>query len=106
MPLDMVPRSEIIQNLSIFISNLQRTVNRGDVNEDSCKWARRVLSCILDEILEPKCRETSTEVQDADVTSIPLPADAGLEGDPLSIDDFLNWVEEADWNCDASAFMI
>ena len=104
--LDIIPRSEVIQNLSIFISNLQRAVNRGDVNQDACIWARQVLSCILDEIIDPKHRENSAQqAQNALVASISLPTDAGLDGN-LSVDDFLSWVEEADWNIDASTFML
>jgi hypothetical protein len=31
---------------------------------------------------------------------------AAADRDPLNIDQFLTWVEEADWNYDSSTFMI
>ena len=106
--LDIVPRSEVIQNLSVLISNLERAVRYGKVNRDSCRWAHHVLSCIMDEIIDPKLRYATREEvpEPMEVTNTPISTRAGVDWDPLNVDDFLGWVEEADWDCESSAFMI
>lgn len=92
----------------MLISNLKRAFRYGAVNQNSCKWAHRVLSCIVDEILDPKPRSTVREEAQEPmiVNSTSLSMSTEINGDPPNIDDFLSWVEEADWNYDSSAFMI
>ena len=49
-----IPRSETIQNLSVFTSSLQWAVRPGDGNYELCTRARDHLARILDGILSPE----------------------------------------------------
>jgi hypothetical protein len=94
-----LPRAEVIRSLSVFISLLDMTVYRGDVHQKSCAWARQVLSCILDEIIEPQPRTHYPAVDlNQQPAAIPIPMDDWQRGNPMNVDDFLDWVEGVDWN--------
>jgi hypothetical protein len=103
-----MPRVEVIRNLSVLVSHLERVVRYEDGNKNSCRWAHRVLSAILDQIIEPKHHQSTREItqEHTVVDNTPLLTSAGPGGDRLNIDEFLTWVEEADWNYDSSAFII
>lgn len=104
--LDVVPRSEVIQNLSVLVSHLQRAVRYEGGNRDSCKWAHRVLSLILEQVIDPKLPYCENEATQDPMTPNNINIAGNMDNDLLNIDDFLTWVEETEWNCDSSAFMI
>lgn len=103
--IDVIPRAEVIQNLAIFISNLQRSINRREVNQTSCKWAHAILSGILGEIIDPKYRKpiTTETVGKRTAASVPFLPTSGLDGESLDSDDFFNWVGSGDLTLDTSA---
>ncbi|UDD55949.1 hypothetical protein AFCA_003532 [Aspergillus flavus] len=103
--IDVIPRAEIIQNLAIFISNLQRSINRREVNQTSCKWAHAILSGILGEIIDPKYRKpiTTETVGKRTAASVPFLPTSGLDGESLDSDDFFNWIGSGDLTLDTSA---
>ncbi|EAW06995.1 uncharacterized protein ACLA_086980 [Aspergillus clavatus NRRL 1] len=93
--IDVIPRAEVIQNLAIFISNLQKIINRREVNQEACKWAHEILSGILGEVIDPQSREAiSTDtVQSRIAASIPFSDTFGLDNDLVTFDDPLR----SDW---------
>jgi hypothetical protein len=105
--LDIIPRAEVIRNLSVLVSHLERAIRFDDGNGNSCKWAHRVLSCILDRIIDPQHHNSATETAQVHIAvdNADILASAAMDRD-LNIDQFLTWVEEADWNYDSSAFII
>ena len=88
---DILPRSETIQDLSVFISSLA-AVGPGEGNFSICNQGRRALKKVLDQILSP--------------TVAPVP---GMS-DPVPFDDmslyfqtgndaeFLQWLENVEWD--------
>jgi len=52
-----LPRSELIQNLSVFISYLDWVAMPGHRNHDPCKEGVKKLKGILDQILDPRSQE-------------------------------------------------
>jgi hypothetical protein len=48
------PRSEVIQNLSVFVATLHTVHAEGDGNYQLCLQARRMLQRILDTVLSPE----------------------------------------------------
>ncbi|KAK8054815.1 hypothetical protein PG993_000042 [Apiospora rasikravindrae] len=109
---DVGPRAEIIQNLSVFVSNIQRSINRQEVNQEPCKWAHRVLSSILGRIIEAKQYEAAeaapTEEASTEITvgSIQSSIASGFDVDGLNFDDFLQQIENGDWTRDISDIII
>ncbi|PPJ54981.1 hypothetical protein CBER1_05643 [Cercospora berteroae] len=91
---DLLPRSETIQDLSVFISALS-AVGPGEGNFFICDQGRRALSRVLDQILSPN----------------PLPSSAPATGEAAVYDDssstyfpigndaeFLQWLEHVEWD--------
>ncbi|KAF2157762.1 hypothetical protein K461DRAFT_264616 [Myriangium duriaei CBS 260.36] len=91
---DVLPRSETIQDLSVFISALAAVEPNavGGGNYAICNKAKKVLKQVMDKILSPR------------------PATSGPEPDPAIYDDsnmyfpqhgsdadFLNWLENIEW---------
>ncbi|KAI5357037.1 hypothetical protein Slin14017_G123580 [Septoria linicola] len=93
---DTLPRSETIQDLSVFISALA-AVGPGEGNFSICNQGRRALTRVLDQILSP---------------NPPLPA-MSASGEPSVYDDsalyfpigndaeFLQWLEHVEWDKNA-----
>jgi len=88
---DILPRSETIQDLSVFIANLG-AVGPGDANYLICNQGRKALNRVLDQILSP---------------SLPPALNAGTEKawDDMSFFmptgndvDFLQWLETVEWD--------
>lgn len=106
--IDVIPRAEVIQNLAVFISNLQRSINRREVNQESCKWAHKILSGILGEIIDPKNREaiTTDTVQNRIAASTPFSLTFGLDSDLVNFDDFFSRIGSGDLTLDTSAIML
>lgn len=50
----VLPRAEVIRNLSIFVSSLSWVARPGQGNYHTCKEVEKKLSHILDQILDPQ----------------------------------------------------
>ncbi|RDH29689.1 hypothetical protein BDQ94DRAFT_182223 [Aspergillus welwitschiae] len=105
--INVVPRAEVIQNLAVFISNLQRSINRREVNCETCRRAHGILSRILDEIIDPTNGEPAildTAVQQMP-TSTPFPFPSGIDND-LNIESFFSQLGYWDLALDTSATVL
>lgn len=76
-----LPRSELIRNLSVFVSAMEWASSPSDGNYSLCCRARRHLSRVLDEILE-QSTNLSTPTPGAQTVSLapPLDSSAPYEG--------------------------
>ncbi|KAE8373394.1 hypothetical protein BDV26DRAFT_285167 [Aspergillus bertholletiae] len=106
--IDVIPRAEVIQNLAIFIANLQKSINRREVNQKPCKWAHAILSGILGEIIDPKNREPTTRetVESQTAANIQFSPNSGLDSDSFNFDDFFSRIGSGDLALDTSAIML
>ena len=88
---DLLPRSETIQDLSVFISALA-TVGPGEGNFSICNQGRRALKRVLDQILSPAQgpMDSSSEAPVFDDMSLYFPTNNDAE--------FLQWLENVEWN--------
>ena len=88
---DVLPRSETIQDLSVFNSALA-AVGPGEGNYHICNQGRRALKRVLDQILSPN------------PVPIPGPSEPPAMDDmsfyfPTGNDaDFLQWLENVEWD--------
>ncbi|KAF2764215.1 hypothetical protein EJ03DRAFT_34892 [Teratosphaeria nubilosa] len=88
--LDVLPRSETIQDLSVFISALA-AVGPGEGNFSVCNQGRKSLKRVLDQILSPQSAPvTSSEQQPFDEMSLYFPT--------ANDADFLHWLENVEWD--------
>lgn len=88
---DLLPRSETIQDLSVFISALA-TVGPGEGNFSICNQGRRALKRVLDQILSPAQGPIpgSSEPPAFDDMSLYFPTNNDAE--------FLQWLENVEWD--------
>lgn len=89
---DILPRSEIIQDLSVFVSALA-AVEPGDGNFSICDQGRRALKRVLDQILSPSPLAPSLGSGEAhfyEDSSMYLPIGNDAE--------FLQWLDHAEWD--------
>ncbi|EMC94082.1 hypothetical protein BAUCODRAFT_36555 [Baudoinia panamericana UAMH 10762] len=87
---DILPRSETIQDLSVFISALG-AVEPGEGNYSICNQGRRALKRVLDQILSPQPLPTTSAEQPAfDEMSLYFPT--------ANDADFLQWLENVEWD--------
>lgn len=89
---DILPRSETIQDLSVFISSLA-AVEPGEGNFNICNQGRRALKKVLDQILSPQPPPVQgqpglPEQQPLDDVSLYFPTGNDAE--------FLQWLENVD----------
>ncbi|EME84636.1 uncharacterized protein MYCFIDRAFT_203102 [Pseudocercospora fijiensis CIRAD86] len=89
---EVLPRSETIQDLSVFISALG-SVGPGEGNHSICNQGRKALARVLDQILSPNPPppvSTTGEQPIFDDSSVffPIGNDA----------DFLSWLEHVEWD--------
>lgn len=94
---DILPRSDAIQDISVFISHLA-DVRAGDANHHICKQGRKALKGALDKILSP----SAPPVVNADGTA---EADKAFEDMsffmPTANDaEFLQWLDKVEWDKD------
>ncbi|KAK5109875.1 hypothetical protein LTR62_006482 [Meristemomyces frigidus] len=103
---DLLPRSETIQDLSVFISALG-AVQPGEGNYNVCNQGRRSLRRVLDQILSPHHQQSQPLS-----TTGPAVTDSsgGGGGQPPAFDemslyfptandaDFLTWLENVEWD--------
>jgi len=83
----VLPRAELIRNLSVFISLLSWVSRPGHGNYRTCKEAERNLSRILDRLLDPQPVLAETV---SDVTS--------------DLSSFLNWSNYNSWDFNSEYF--
>jgi len=92
---DILPRSDTIQDISVFIRHLA-DVKTGEANHHICKQGRRALKGALDKILSPS-------------VPAPLQADGTVDADgafedmsflmPTANDaEFLQWLDKVEWD--------
>lgn len=89
---DILPRSETIQDLSVFISALA-SVEPGEGNFAVCNQGRKALKRVLDQILSPNSGAhptTGSADQAFDDMSLYFPT--GNDAD------FLQWLENVEWD--------
>ena len=88
---DILPRSETIQDLSVFISALA-AIGPGEGNYSICNQGRRALKKVLDQILSPNPGPAthSSELPAFDDMSFYFPT--GNDAD------FLQWLENVEWD--------
>nr|POF18029.1 hypothetical protein CFP56_13440 [Quercus suber] len=93
---DVLPRSETIQDLSVFISTLA-LVRPGEGNYTVCNQGRRALRRILDQILSPHPPPAARSEGNA---GPPLPVfdEMSLYFPTTNDADFLQWLENVDWD--------
>lgn len=86
------PRSEVIQNLSVFVACLGSMHTEGDGNYQLCLQARRMLQRILDTVLSPQEPAAPPNPQ-----TILTPSSTEFGGD--GIYDF-SWMDNAEFDAD------
>ncbi|KAI9745718.1 MAG: hypothetical protein M1818_001254 [Claussenomyces sp. TS43310] len=82
-----VSQSELIRKLSVFVSDLEWVARPGDGNYDLCKRAHKAFSDILDEVLDVRPLQGSSNVE--------LFEDR--EFDALAPMNITDWIENMDW---------
>ncbi|KAF2016040.1 hypothetical protein BU24DRAFT_346994 [Aaosphaeria arxii CBS 175.79] len=105
-------RADIIRNLSVLISCLEWVILPGDGNHRLCSELNKMLAYILDEVLnhQPTANTNSDAGTDSG-SGIPavgggffdIPLVDGMEPIPTESEDFLNWLDNANWNNTVSA---
>jgi hypothetical protein len=110
-----VSRADVIRNLSVLISCLEWVVLPGDGNHRLCKELNQMMALVLDEVLNYQPPQLSDDSQDKDnpnpnqsgmVTGgaagggsfFDMPMVEGMEPIPTEPEDFLNWLDNANWN--------
>lgn len=91
---DILPRSETIQDLSVFISSLS-VVGRGEGNFFICNQGRRAVKRVLDQILSPN--PVVGLLPGAEPSNMPLD-DMSLYFPTSNDVDFLAWLENVEWD--------
>ena len=88
------PRSEVIQNLSVFVACLGTIHTEGDGNYQLCMQARRMLQRILDTVLSPPEHAAAPNQQASMLTpaSSDFPSEEGLYG--------FSWMDNAEFDAD------
>lgn len=93
-----LPRSEVIQNLSVFIGCLE-WVRSSEGNYILCVRMRKVIKRILDQVLElPPPSVSPVEMTDPIVAPPEVPISSMFE--PGDEPDFLEWLNSVDWTRD------
>lgn len=94
-----LPRSEIIQNLSIFIGALE-WVRPSEGNYTLCIRMRKVIKRILDQVLDMPPPNSRT--QESNAFHDPAPPDLAISSilGPQDEPDFLEWLNSVDWTRD------
>lgn len=82
-----LPRSELIRNLSVFISVLSWVSRPGHGNYHTCKEAEKKLSRILDQLLDPQ----------------PVPAET-VHDVTSGLSSFLDWSNYNNWDFSTELF--
>ncbi|PVI00547.1 hypothetical protein DM02DRAFT_388285 [Periconia macrospinosa] len=103
---DTVSRADIIRNLSVLISCMDWSVFPEDGNHKLCRELNKMLSLVLDEVLnyQPPINGAQSDNNDSALQGLgpgffDLPTVDGIEPIPTESEDFLNWLtDNANWN--------
>lgn len=85
------PRSEVIQNLSVFVACLGWIHQEGDGNYHLCIQARNMIQRILDRVLSPEANHSSHQ-------TFPTPSSTGDYTDEAMYD--FSWMDSAHFDAD------
>ncbi|KAF2003421.1 hypothetical protein P154DRAFT_86277 [Amniculicola lignicola CBS 123094] len=107
-----VSRADIIRNLSVLISCLEWAILPGDGNHNLCNELNKMLALVLDEVLnyQPQANRS----QDGGTTDglggpgagfFDLPMIDGMEPIPTESEDFLIWLDNANWSSTTVSFL-
>ncbi|KAF2134333.1 hypothetical protein P153DRAFT_331434 [Dothidotthia symphoricarpi CBS 119687] len=99
-----VSRADVIRKLSVLTSCLEGIVLPGDGNHKLCSELNKMLALVLDEVLNYQPPANSGQGNAGVMAgSAPgpgffdLPMIEGMEPIPTEAEDFLNWLDNADW---------
>jgi len=105
-----VSRADLIRNLSVLISCLDSVILPGDGNHRLCSELNKMLSLVLDEVLnhQPAANEDPGDGSGGNLGGIgpgffDMPLIDGMEPIPTESEDFLNWLDNANWSNTVSA---
>lgn len=94
---DLLPRSETIQNLSVFISALA-AVGPGEGNHAICNQGGRALKRLLDKVLSPE-PVPSRQANAGNFDQIDFGTDmTGLSFPTGNDAEFLQWLDDVEWD--------
>lgn len=112
-----VSRADIIRNLSVLISCVEWAILPDDGNHRLCSELNKMLAIVLDEVLnyqppingteQGEGEETITNATAIGTGFFDIPMMEGMEPIPTESEDFLNWLDNANWNntvCQSSVF--
>ncbi|KAF2645998.1 hypothetical protein P280DRAFT_476447 [Massarina eburnea CBS 473.64] len=102
-----VSRADIIRNLSVLISCMEWAIIGGDGNHRLCRELNKMLSLVLDEVLNYQPPPNGATLGDGTEGALAgvgtgffdIPMIDGMEPIPTESEDFLNWLmDNANWN--------
>ncbi|KAH7077369.1 hypothetical protein FB567DRAFT_535117 [Paraphoma chrysanthemicola] len=105
-----ISRADIIRNLSVLTSCLEWIVLPGDGNHKLCSELNKMLTMVLDEVLNYQSPAANEQPDGNDVFSgagsgfFDMPLIEGLEPIPTEAEDFLNWLDNATWSNNVTLF--
>jgi hypothetical protein len=104
-----VSRADIIRNLSVLTSCLEWIVLPSDGNHKLCSELNKLLAMVLDEVLnyQPPLPNVDGDVDvlvGAGNSFFDMPLMDGLEPIPTEPEDFLNWMDHANWGNNVTLF--
>ncbi|GAB7354732.1 hypothetical protein MBLNU459_g5146t1 [Dothideomycetes sp. NU459] len=95
---ELLPRSETIQELSVFISALA-TIGPGEGNHAVCNQGRKALKRLLDKVLSPQpVPALATAVQQAGGAALDVVEEGVLHFPTGNDAEFLQWLEDVEWD--------
>lgn len=89
-PAYYLPRSEVIQNLSLLVGFLD-WVRPTAANHELCGRMQQIVKRTLDKILDPP--KTTNTARTSRVATVPI---SDLDFEPMVMDD-LDWLDTIDW---------
>lgn len=98
-----VSRADVIRALSVLTSCLEWIVLPGDGNHKLCSELNKVLTLVLDEVLNYEAPVNGIQENNEDLAGsgqgfLDMPMIDGLEPIPTEAEDFLNWLDNATLN--------
>jgi hypothetical protein len=100
-----VSRADIIRNLSVLISCVEWAIVPDDGNHRLCSELNKMIALVLDEVLnyqppsnEGRGDENSTVLPDVGAGFFDIPMLDDMDPIPTESEDFLTWLDNANWN--------
>ncbi|KAF2474541.1 uncharacterized protein BDR25DRAFT_109618 [Lindgomyces ingoldianus] len=101
-----ISRADLIRNLSVLISCLEWVILPGDGNHKLCSELNKMHAMVLDEVLNYQPPTNNESQGNGDGTALgtvgggffDMPMIDGIEPIPTESEDFLNWLDNANWN--------